>query len=77
MTEPDPARLYVMIPADFRIAEASHIGCPVLVLLLLGFAVRLVVGILQTADVSTPGQLLSLGVAVWSTNVIARAVNVL
>ena len=36
-------------------------------------AVRLVVGILQKADFSTPGQLLSLGAAVWSTNVIAFA----
>ena len=101
------AGLYLMIPADFRIGEASHIGYPLLLLLLLGFlvlgdpgridrerrwlrvttgvmigiitsgiaisAVRLVVGILQKADFSTPGQLLSLGAAVWSTNVIAFA----
>ena len=101
------AGLYLLIPADFRIAQASHIGYPVLLLLLLGLlvlgdpgridrerrwlrvttgvmigimtagiaisAVRLVVGILQKADFSTPGQLLSLGAAVWSTNVIAFA----
>ena len=36
-------------------------------------AVRLVVGILQRADFTTPGQLLSLGAAIWSTNVIAFA----
>ena len=101
------AGLYLMIPADFRIAEASRIGYPALLLLLLGLlvlgdpgridrerqwlrvttgvmigimaagiaisAVRLVVGILEKADFSTPGQLLSLGAAVWSTNVIAFA----
>ena len=36
-------------------------------------AVRLVVGILQRANFSTPGQLLSLGAAIWGTNVIAFA----
>lgn len=36
-------------------------------------AVRLVVGILDKADFTSPGQLLSLGAAVWSTNVIAFA----
>src|SRR5687768_12367144 len=35
--------------------------------------VRLVVGILRKADFATPGQLRSVGVAVWSTNVIAFA----
>jgi hypothetical protein len=34
-------------------------------------AVRLVVGILTRADFSTPGQLLSLGASIWSTEVIA------
>jgi len=101
------AALYLLIPADFRIAEASHVGYPVLLVFLLGLlvlgdpgridrerrwlrvttgvmialltlgiavsAVRLVVGILQKADFSTPSQLLSLGAAVWSTNVIAFA----
>ena len=33
------AGLYLMIPADFRIAEASHIGYPALLLLLLGLLV--------------------------------------
>ena len=36
-------------------------------------AVRLVVGLLEHADFTTPGQLLSVGAAVWSTNVIAFA----
>ena len=36
-------------------------------------AVRLVTGILQRADFTTPGQLLSIGAAIWSTNVIAFA----
>jgi len=101
------AALYLMIPPDFRIGDASLIGYPLLLLLLLGLlvlgdpgridrerrwlrvttgvmigimtagiavsAVRLVVGILQKADFSTPGQLLSLGAAVWSTDVIAFA----
>ena len=101
------AALYLMIPANFRIAEATGIGYPLVLLGLLGLlvvgdpgridrerrwlrvttgvmigvitaaitisAVRLVVGILEKADFSTPGQLLSLGAAVWSTNVIAFA----
>jgi len=36
-------------------------------------AVRLVVGLLDKADFDSPAQLLSLGAAVWSTNVIAFA----
>lgn len=36
-------------------------------------AVRLVAGILNHADFSSPGQLLSIGASVWSTNVIAFA----
>jgi hypothetical protein len=36
-------------------------------------AVRLVVGILDRAVFSSPSQLLSLGAAVWSTNIIAFA----
>lgn len=101
------AGLYLMIPADFRIGEASAVGYPVLLVVLLGVlvlgdpgridrerrwlrvttgvligiitlgvavsAVRLVVGILDHADFSSPGQLLSLGAAVWITNVIAFA----
>lgn len=101
------AGLYLMIPADFRIGEASQIGYPALLVLLLGLlvlgdpgridrerrwlrvttgvmigiitagvavsAVRLVVGILHHADFSSPSQLLSLGAAVWSTNIIAFA----
>jgi hypothetical protein len=101
------AGLYLMIPADFTIGEASRVGYPVLLVLLLGLlvlgdpgridrelpwlrlttgvmvgiitagtavsAVRLVVGILDQADFSSPTQLLTLGAAVWSTNVIAFA----
>ena len=36
-------------------------------------AVRLVVGILQKADFTSPGQLLTIGAVVWVTNVIAFA----
>jgi uncharacterized membrane protein len=36
-------------------------------------AVRLVVGILQKADFTTPGELLTVGAVVWVTNVIAFA----
>ncbi|WP_395656460.1 hypothetical protein [Nocardioides sp.] len=36
-------------------------------------AVRLVAGLLDHADFDSPGQLLSLGAAVWATNVIAFA----
>jgi hypothetical protein len=36
-------------------------------------AVRLVIGILDRADFSSPGQLLSIGASVWCTNVIAFA----
>ena len=101
------AALYLMIPADFRIAEVSAVGYPALLLVLLGLlvvgdpgridrerpwlrvmtgvliglmtvgiavsSVRLVAGILHKADFSTPGKLLSLGAAVWATNVIAFA----
>jgi hypothetical protein len=101
------AALYLLIPADFRIADAARIGYPALLFLLLGLlvvgdpgridrertwlrvatgvmigamtagiavsAVRLVVGILTRADFSTPGQLLSLGASIWSTEVIAFA----
>lgn len=101
------AGLYPLIPTDFQIGDASRIGYPALLLLLLGLlvlgdpgridrelrwlrlttgvmiaimtagmavsAVRLVVGIFDRADFSSPAQLLSLGAAVWGTNVIAFA----
>jgi len=101
------AGLNLMIPADFRLNEATSVGYPVLLLLLLAAlvvgdpgridrdrpwlrimtgimiglitlsvavsAVRLVVGILEKASFDSAGQLLSLGAAVWSTNVIAFA----
>ena len=101
------AGLYLLIPADFRIADAFRFVYPGLLMLLLSLlvvgdpgridrerpwlrlatgvmigvmtagiavsAVRLVIGILQNADFTTPGQLLSLGAAIWSTNVIAFA----
>jgi hypothetical protein len=101
------AGLYLLIPDDFRIDEATGIAYPALLLILLGLlvvgdpgridrerrwlrvttgvmigiitlgtavsAVRLVVGLLDHADFTTPGRLLSAGAAVWSTNVIAFA----
>lgn len=101
------AGLYFLIPSDFILGEASRVGYPALLLLLLGLlvvgdpgridrerrwlrittgvmigiitvgvavsAVRLVTGILDHADFSSPSQLLSLGAAVWSTNIIAFA----
>jgi hypothetical protein len=99
------AALYVLIPSDFRISEASLVGYPILLISLLAIlivgdpgridrerpwlrvitgvmvaiitlgvavsAARLVVGILDHADFTSPRQLLGLGAAVWSTNVIA------
>lgn len=97
--------LYALIPADFRVGQATYIGY---LLLLVGFlsvlvigdpgridresrwlrivtglmiitislgvavsSVRLVVGILQGAPFTSPGQLLTIGAIVWITNVIA------
>ena len=101
------AGLNLMIPEDFRLNTETHIGYPVLLMLLLGAlvlgdpgridrerpwlraltgvmiglitfsvavtTVRLVAGILDNADFDSAGQLLSLGAAVWCTNVIAFA----
>src|SRR5262245_19105857 len=101
------AGLYLTIPSDFSMGEASRVGYPLVLVLLLGFlvlgdpgridrevpwlrlttgvmigfitagtavsAVRLVVGLLDHADFSSPTQLLTLGAAVWSTNIIAFA----
>src|SRR4051794_31214561 len=101
------AGLYLLIPSDFILTEASRIGYPAVLPLLLGLlvvgdpgridrerrwlrattgvmiaimaagiavsAVRLVIGILQRADFTTPSQLLSIGAAIWSTNVITFA----
>jgi uncharacterized membrane protein len=101
------AGLYLLIPDQFRIGRATHIGYPLLLLALLAglivgdpgridrdrrglrlmtgtliavmtaatavSAVRLVVGILRKADFTSPGELLSVGAAVWSTNIIAFA----
>ncbi len=99
--------LYLFVPADFRVSEATHYGYPALlvvflVVLIIGdpgridresrwlrvvtgllivtitlasaaSAVRLVVGILQQADFTSPGQLLTIGAVVWITNIIAFA----
>ena len=99
--------LYLFIPADFRISEATHYAYPILLVVFLAVlvigdpgridrdrrwlrvvtgllivtitvasavsAVRLVVGILQKADFTSPGQLLTIGAVVWITTIIAFA----
>jgi len=99
--------LYLFVPEDFRISEATHYAYPALLVVFLvvlvvgdpgridrdrrwlrvvtgllivtitlasaASAVRLVVGILQKAAFTSPGQLLTIGAVVWVTNIIAFA----